>query len=63
MIVGFPGDSAVENPPTNVGDKSSIPGLERYPGAENGNPLQFSCLENYMAGYIPWNHKELYRIE
>ena len=32
----------------NAGDPSSIPGLGRYPGEENGNPLQYSCLENLM---------------
>ena len=30
----------------NVGDPGSIPGLGRSPGAGNGNPLQYSCLEN-----------------
>ena len=30
------------------GDTSSIPGLGRSPGAGNGNPLQYSCLQNYM---------------
>ena len=30
----------------NVGDPSSIPGLGRSPGEANGNPLQYSCLEN-----------------
>ena len=37
--------------PTNLGDirdAGSIPGLERSPGAGNGNPLQYSCLENPM---------------
>ena len=34
----------------NVGDLGLIPGLERSPGEENGNPLQFSCLENPMDG-------------
>ena len=29
-------------------DKSSVPGLERSPGVERGNPLQYSCLENSM---------------
>ena len=43
MIVGFPGDSAVENPPANVGDKSSIPDLGS-PGEGNDNLLQYSCL-------------------
>ena len=32
----------------NVGDLSLIPGLERSPGEGNGNPLQYSCLENPM---------------
>ena len=30
----------------NVGDLGSIPGLGRYPGGGNGNPLQYSCLRN-----------------
>ena len=32
----------------NVGDPGSIPGLGRFPGEGNGNPLQYSCLENLM---------------
>ena len=42
---------------------SSILWLERSPGKENGNPLQYSCLENPvdrgLAGYSPWGRKEL----
>ena len=41
----------VKNPPANAGvvrDTSSIPGLGRSPGGGNGNPLQYSCLENPM---------------
>ena len=38
-------------------------GLERSPGGGNGNPLQYSCLENSMAGYHLWGHKELYVTE
>ena len=34
----------------NAGDPGSIPGLERSPGEGNGNPLQYSCLENPMDG-------------
>ena len=34
----------------NVGDLGSIPGLARCPGERNGNPLQYSCLENPMDG-------------
>ena len=33
---------------SNVGDLGSIPGLGRSPGEGNGNPLQYSCLENSM---------------
>ena len=46
MLMGFPGGSVVKNPPTNAGDVGSIPGLEGSPGEGNGNPLQYSCLEN-----------------
>ena len=46
----------------NVGDRDSIPGLGRSPGEGNGNPLQYSCLENSIAeepgGYSPWGHRE-----
>ena len=34
----------------NVGDPGSIPGWGRSPGEGNGNPLQYSCLENPMDG-------------
>ena len=34
----------------NVGDLGSIPRLVRFPGEGNGNPLQYSCLENPMDG-------------
>ena len=43
---GFPGGSVVKNPPAKAGDMGLIPGLGRFPGEENGNPLQYSCLEN-----------------
>ena len=45
---GFPGDSVVKNPPANVGDTGSIPGMGRSPGEGNGNPLGYSCLGNPM---------------
>ena len=48
---GFPGGSVVKNLPTNAedtGDTGSIPGLGRTPGGGNGNPFQYSCLENLM---------------
>ena len=47
----FPGAPVVKNPPAStrdVRDAGLIPGLERSPGLGNGNPLQFSCLENPM---------------
>ena len=43
---GFPGGSAVKNPPTNAGDVGLIPGLGRCPGEGTSNPLQYSGLEN-----------------
>ena len=38
----------------NVGDLGSIPGSGRSPGERNGNPLQYSCLENPMDGGAWW---------
>ena len=44
---GFPGGTVVKNPPANAGDAQvQIPGPRRSPGEGNGNPLQYSCLEN-----------------
>ena len=42
---GFPGGSVVKNLPANARDMGLIPGLGRFPGEGNGNPLQYSCLE------------------
>ena len=47
----------VKNPPANAGDARDaglIPGLGRSPGAGNGNPLQYSCLENSMDRGAWW---------
>ena len=44
----FPGGSVTKNPHANVGHLGSFPGLGRCPGVGNGNPLQYSCLENFM---------------
>ena len=55
-IWGFLGGSVVKNPPANAGDTSSIPGSGRSSGGRNGNPLQYSCLEN------PWT-EELGRLQ
>ena len=38
----------VKNLLANAGDSGSIPGLGRYSGGGNENPLQYSCLENSM---------------
>ena len=38
----------VKNSPANAGEMSSIPGSGRPPGGGNGNPFQYSCLENTM---------------
>ena len=51
FLSGLPGGLAVKNPPANVGDirhMGLIPGLGRSSGVRNGNPLQYSCLENPM---------------
>ena len=47
---GFPGGSDGKASACSVGDLGSIPGLGRSPGEGNGNPLQYSCLENSMDG-------------
>ena len=44
--VGFPGGSALENLPANVGDAGLIPGLGISSGEGNGSPLQYSCMGN-----------------
>ena len=44
----------VKNPPANVGDPDSILGSGRSAGEENGNPLQYSCLENFMDRGAWW---------
>ena len=48
---GFPGGSEVKASARNAGDLGSIRGLGRSPGEGNGNPLQYSCLEN------PWTEE------
>ena len=56
----------VKNQPATAGDVrdfSSIPGLGRPLGEGNGNPLLFLPRESHgkksLAGYSPWDHKEL----
>ena len=43
----LPDGSVVKNPPAKAGDVGSIPGSGRSAGEGNGNPLQYSCLENF----------------
>ena len=63
ICMGFPAGSDGKESSCNVGDLGLIPGSGRSPGGENGNPLQYSCLENphgqrSPAGYSPWGCKE-----
>ena len=53
-VGGFPGGSDGKASARNVGDPGSIPGSGRSPGEGNGNPLQYSCLENSMDGGAWW---------
>ena len=46
----FPGGSEVKASASNAGDPGLIPGSGRSPGEGNGNPLQYSCLENPKDG-------------
>ena len=48
MLMDFPGGSDGKASVYNEGDLGSIPGSGRFPGEGNGNPLQYSCLENPM---------------
>ena len=50
VSMGFPGGSEVKASAWNAGDPGSIPGSGRSPGEGNGNPLQYSCLQNPMEG-------------
>ena len=51
---GFPGGSAVKNPPANAGEAGSVPGSGRCSGGGNGKPLQYSCLGNPMDRGAIW---------
>ena len=62
-IMGFPGGSDSKESACSARDLGSIPGLGRSPEEGNGNPLQYSRLENPMdrgpwGGYSPWGRKE-----
>ena len=53
---GFPGSSDGKESACNAGDPGSIPGLGLSPGEGNGNPIEYSCLENAMDRL--WDCKE-----
>ena len=48
MYMGFPHSSVGKESACSAGDRGSVLGLGRSPGEGNGNPLQYSCLENPM---------------
>ena len=52
--LNFPSGSEVKASACNAGDLGLIPGSGRSPGEGNGNPLQYSCLENTMDGGAWW---------
>ena len=57
VLIEIPGGSAVKDTPTNVGDSrdmGSIPRSGRSSGEENGNPVQYLCLENTMERGAWW---------
>ena len=54
LMFSFPGGSEVKASASNTGDLGSIPGSGRSPRERNGNPLQYSCLENLMDGGAWW---------
>ena len=62
VFLGFPGRSDGKESTYNAGDLGLIPGLARSAGEGNGNPFQYSCLENphgqrSLVGYSPCGHK------
>ena len=52
--MGFPGGSDCKESACNAGDPGSIPGSGRLSGEADGNPLQYSCLENPMYREAWW---------
>ena len=66
-FLGLPGCASGKESACNAGDTGdvgSILGSGRSPGGGNGNPFQYSCLENLhgqrsLAGYRTWGHREL----
>ena len=58
-LYGRPWWLLVKNPPARAGDVGSVPGLGRYPGEGNHNPVQYSCLGNPMdrGAWRPMIHR------
>ena len=54
FLLGVPGGSLSKESACNTGDPGLISGLGRSPGERNGNPLQYSCLENPMDRGAWW---------
>ena len=52
--MGFSDSSEGKESACNAGDLGSIPKSGRSPGEENGIPLQYSCLENFMVRGVWW---------
>ena len=52
--MGFPGGSDGKESTCNAGDTGLIPGSGRSPGEGNGNPFQYSCLDNCMDRGAWW---------
>ena len=54
LHLGLPCGWVAKNLPAIAGDMHSVPGLGRFPGKENGNPPQYSCLGNSMDRGAWW---------
>jgi hypothetical protein len=52
IMFDFPGGSDGKSSAYNVGDLGSVPGLGRFSGEGNDNPLHYSCLENPVDGGV-----------
>ena len=63
QCVDFPGGSDDKESTCNARDPGSIPGSRRFPGVGNGNPLQYSCLENPLGrGESPGKRNSFHRV-
>ena len=65
VLQGFPGGTVIKNLPADAGDtrdSALMPGLGRFPGGGNGNPLQYSFLGNSLDRGA-WQALGLQRVE